>query len=253
MRRRHQRPGMRANMINGKRVLGIVPARGGSKGLPGKNIRDLCGKPLIAWSIEQGLACEYIDKVLVSTDSEEIAAIAIQYGATVPFLRPADLAVDTASSIDVLFHALDYLGSHSELFDYVVLLEPTSPLRDVADIVGALELLVNSRHAESVVGVAKVEASHPSFLFVVQDGVLQPMAGSQPTGLRRQDLQEDFYYLEGSIYACSVASLRKYKSFYHAATTPWVVNRYKATEIDELSDFIVAEALMKAKLEGVLK
>jgi len=242
-------------MIKGKRVLAIIPARGGSKGLPGKNIRDLCGKPLIAWSIEQGLACEYVDTVLVSTDSEEIATIAVQHGATVPFLRPAALAEDAASSIDVLLHAVDYLASIGESYDYVVLLEPTSPLRDVSDIAGALELLMGmgSGYSESVVGVAKVEASHPSFLFVVQDGLLRPMSGSQPTGLRRQDLKEDFYYLEGSIYVSSVASLRRYKSFYHAATAPWVVDRYKAIEIDELSDFIAAEALMKAKLEGILK
>lgn len=240
-------------MINGKRVLAIIPARGGSKGLPGKNIRELCGKPLIAWSVEQGLACEYVDAVLVSTDSAEIAAIAARHGARAPFLRPAALAADTASSMDVLFHALDYLAGGGELFDYVVLLEPTSPLRDVADIVGALELLVNDGHAESVVGVVKVEAAHPSFLYVVQDGLLRPMSGSQPTGLRRQDIREDYYYLEGSIYASSVASLRKYKSFYHAATAPWIIDRYKAVEIDELCDFIAAEALMKAKLEGILK
>ena len=240
-------------MINGKRVLAIVPARSGSKGLQGKNVRDLCGKPLIAWSIEQGLACEYVDTVLVSTDSEEIAVIATQYGANVPFIRPAALAGDAASSIDVLFHAIDYLISLGETYDYVVLLEPTSPLRDVTDISGALELLVENGNSESVVGVAKTEASQPAFLFVVRDGLLCPMSGAQPTGLRRQDLKEDFYYLEGSVYVSSVASLRKNKSFYHAAAAPWVIDRYKMTEIDELSDFIVAEALMKGKLEGVLK
>lgn len=240
-------------MIDGKRVLAIIPARSGSKGLPGKNVRDLCGKPLIAWSIEQGLACEYIDTVLVSTDGEEIAAIAAQCGARVPFLRPAVLAGDAASSIDVLLHAIDYLEGLGEIYDYIVLLEPTSPLRDVLDISEALELLIGSEGVESVVGVTKAEASHPSFLFVVQDGLLRPMSGSQPTGLRRQDIKEDYYYLEGSVYASSVASLRENKSFYHAATAPWIVDRYKAFEIDELLDFIVVQAVMKAKLEGVLK
>ena len=240
-------------MINGKHVLAVIPARGGSKGLPGKNIRMLCGKPLLAWSIEQGLACTYVDTVLVSTESEEIAAIAAQYGASVPFLRPHSLAGDEASSVDVLLHAVDCLGSIGRFCDYVVLLEPTSPLRDVSDIAGALELLDSSKSAESVVGVARAESSHPSFLFVEQGGLLRPMMGSRPTGLRRQDIREDFYYLEGSIYVSSVTSMRKEKSFYHAATAPWIVDRYKAMEIDELGDFIAVEALMKAKLEGVLK
>lgn len=240
-------------MIDGKRVLAIVPARSGSKGLPGKNVRDLCGKPLIAWSIEQGLACKYVDTVLVSTDSEEIATIAVQYGASVPFIRPAALAGDRASSIDVVLHAIDHFAGLGDTYNYVVLLEPTSPLRDASDISGALELLIGSGCLESVVGVAKVEASHPAFLFVVQNGLLCPMSGSQPTGLRRQDLKEDFYYLEGSVYVSSVTSLRKNKSFYHAATAPWIVDRYKALEIDELIDFIVVDAVMKAKLEGVLK
>lgn len=240
-------------MINGKNVLAIIPARAGSKGIPGKNVRDLCGKPLIAWSIEQGLACEYVDTVLVSTDSEEIAATAVRYGASVPFRRPALLAGDAASSVEVLFHALDYLASKGELFEYVVLLEPTSPLRDLTDIVGALELLDTVDYIESVVSVAKSEASHPSFLFIVQDGLLQPMSGSQPIGLRRQDLKEDFYYLEGSVYVSSVVSLRENKGFYHLGTAPWIVDRYKSIEIDDLSDFIVTEALMKAKLKGVLK
>ncbi len=240
-------------MINAKRVLAVIPARGGSKGLPGKNIREFCGKPLISWTIEQGMACNYIDKVLVSTDSEEIASIAVQSGASVPFFRPPALANDTASSLDVLLHAVDYLSSVGESYDFIVMLEPTSPLRDVSDITGALELLFEKVGVESVVGVTKAEGSHPSFLFTVQEGLMCPMSGTQPTGLRRQDLKEDFYYLEGSIYVSSIESLKKNKGFYHAATAPWIVDRYKAIEIDELCDFIAAEALMKAKLEGVLK
>jgi len=239
-------------MINGKRVVAIVPARAGSKGLPGKNLRELCGKPLIAWSITQGLACSYVDTVLVSTDSEEIAAVAAAHGARVPFLRPAELAGDGASSVDVLLHAVDYLASLGEAYDYLLLLEPTSPLRDAADIAGALELLDRSTACESVVGVAKVEAAHPAFLFTVQGGLLKPMSGAQPTGLRRQDLKVDYYYLEGSIYASSITSLRTARSFYHSATSPWVVDRFKAIEIDELGDFIMAQALLQARLDGVL-
>ena len=239
-------------MINGKRVIAIVPARAGSKGLPGKNLRHMCGKPLIAWSISQGLACSYVDQVLVSTDSEEIAGVATIHGARVPFLRPAELASDGASSVDVLMHAIDYLSNIGETYDYLVLLEPTSPLRDVADIAGALELMDSTVAFKSVVGVAKVESAHPAFLFTERGGFLEPMLGAQPTDLRRQDIKKDYYFLEGSIYASTIASLRKTRSFYHSATTPWVVDRFKAIEIDELSDFIMAQALMQAKLDGVL-
>jgi CMP-N,N'-diacetyllegionaminic acid synthase len=239
-------------MINGKRVIAFIPARGGSKGLPGKNIREFCGKPLVAWSIEQGFQANYIDSVIVSTDSSEIAHVALKYGARVPFLRPAVLASDSAASSDVLFHALDHLSSTGEFYDYVVLLEPTSPLREVSDITGALEVLDHER-LESIVGVAKAESSHPSFLFCIRENALVPMSGKQPVGLRRQDLREEYFYLEGSIYVATVESLRRHRSFYHATTAPWVVDRYKAIEIDEMCDFIAAEALMKARIAGELK
>ncbi len=241
-------------MIEDKRVLAVVPARGGSKGLPDKNLREICGKPLIAWSIEQGLGCHYIDSVLVSTDSPDIARIASRYGANVPFLRPKELATDESSSIDVLIHAIDYLKAEGDQsYDYVVLLEPTSPLRDISDITGALESLLNDDRLESVVGVAKAESTHPAFSYTIDAGLLLPAFGSHPTGLRRQDLDKEFYYLEGTVYVSSVSSLKRHKSFYHAATGPWIVARYKAIEIDELSDFIAAEALLRSKLEGILK
>jgi CMP-N-acetylneuraminic acid synthetase len=116
-------------MINGKRVLAVVPARGGSKGLPGKNIRMICGKPLIDWTIQAALKSRFIDELIVSTDSPEIADIAAKAGASVPFLRPAGLATDTSPTIDVVEHVLEHFRAASESFDYLVLLEPTSPLR----------------------------------------------------------------------------------------------------------------------------
>ena len=240
-------------MIGGKSVLAIIPARGGSKGLPGKNIRPMCGKPLIGWSIIQGLESQYIDEVLVTTDSREILDISKKFGANAPFIRPTSLADDDASSIDVLLHAVDYLSEAGRIYDYLVLLEPTSPLRDVSDIDGAIELLTNNELAESVVGVTKVEGAHPSFLFNIQNKLLRPMLGMQPNGFRRQDLEDDYYYLEGSIYVSSVAALVERRGFYHNDALPWVVHRSKAIEIDELCDFIAAEALMKAKIQGLLK
>lgn len=235
-------------MIKGKSVLAIIPARDGSKGLPGKNILPMCGKPLIAWSILQGLESQYIDEVLVTTDSKKILDIAKQFGANAPFIRPKPLADDDATSIEVLLHGIDYLAKAGRTYDFLVLLEPTSPLRDVSDIDGAIELLTNNELAESVVGVAKVEGAHPSFLFTIQNDLLTPFKNGDPNGLRRQDLRDDYYYLEGSIYVSSIATLKERRGFYHAGTMPWVVERYKAIEIDELCDFIATEALMHAKL-----
>lgn len=240
-------------MINDKRVLALIPARAGSKGLSGKNIRRMCGKPLIGWSIEQGRGSHYVDRVVVSTDSEEIASVARAYGASVPFLRPADLATDTASSLDVLFHAIDFLEQQGDKYDYLLLLEPTSPLREISDIDGAIRLCALSPEIESVVGVAKVDNTHPSFLFLLEDGRLQPMQGRQPTGLRRQDLKRDYYFLEGSVYVTSLQALRRERTFYHDATAPWIVDKYKAVEIDTVADFVVADALMDAQIKGILK
>lgn len=236
-------------MINSKRVLALVTARTGSKGLPGKNLRPMCGKPLIGWTIEQGLASRYIDKLVVSTDAEEIAEVARACGASVPFLRPSELASDEASSMDVILHTLDFLERNGEYYDMLVLLEPTSPLRETEDVDSAIELCAGQLGLASVVSVAKAEVSHPSFLFQLRKGFLAPISGTQPNGLRRQDLVEDYYYLEGSVYVSPVSMLRREKSFYHRATVPWIVSRYKAIEIDELADFIMAEALMAARMD----
>ena len=151
-------------MIDNKRVLAIVPARAGSKGLPGKNIRLFCGKPLLQWSVEHGLSSRYVDLVIVTTDSTEFADIARKSGALVPFLRPDHLSSDTASSADVILHAVDFLEERGDIFDVLVLLEPTSPLRSPEDIDKALEMLATEPDAESVVSISRVEAHHPSFL-----------------------------------------------------------------------------------------
>ena len=133
-------------MIDGRGVIAIIPARGGSKGLPGKNVRPICGKPLIAWTIEKALRSRHLDTVMVSTDSPEIAEIAERYGAEVPFLRPDNLATDTASSYDVIDHALcHYRDIESSEFTYTALLEPTSPLREDDDIDRMIERLDGAR------------------------------------------------------------------------------------------------------------
>ena len=144
-------------MYNNKEVLAIIPARGGSKRLPGKNIKDLNGKPLIAWTIDAALRSKYIDKSVVSTDDEIIAEISQKYGAEVPFIRPKELATDTASSIDVILHAINFYKTKGEPFEYVILLQPTSPLRTTEDIDHAFEML--NEETKAIVSVCETE--HP--------------------------------------------------------------------------------------------
>lgn len=233
-------------MIDGFRVLGLIPARGGSKGLPGKNTRDLCGKPLIAWTIDAARASSCLDAVVVSTDDSSIAAIAAKYGAEVPFLRPADLAGDTASSIDVVIHAIDALAAEGRVFDLVVLLEPTSPLREASDIDNGVSRML-SMGAGAVVSVCRAESAHPAFMYRQRaDERLVPFMERQPTGLRRQEI-EPLYFLEGSLYASRIDVLRTKCSFYHDDTIAYEVPKWKSIEIDDLDDFLMVEALAKNK------
>lgn len=235
-------------MKNNWKVLCLVTARGGSKGLPGKNIRPLLGKPLIAWSIDAGLRAASADALVVSTDDEGIALAACAAGARVPFRRPAELAGDTSSSIDVVLHAIDWLAAAGEHYDVVVLLEPTSPLRESADIEAALELMAG-QHAGAVVSVCRAESAHPAFMYRCDDnGRLQPFLERQPTGLRRQEI-EPLYFLEGTVYASRIDALRARRSFYHEDTVGYEVPRWKSLEIDELDDFLMVEALLKYKEE----
>ena len=236
-------------MIKGKSVIAIVPARAGSKGLPGKNIRELCGKPVIGWTIEAGLASEYIDEVVVSTDSEEIAGIARKFGATTPFIRPPEIATDDATSFEVIKHVLEYFKDElNTSFDYTVLLEPTSPLRDSLDIDRALEELIESSHAVSIVGIAKTEGQNPVFLVKLSENasIIGFMGGAIRT-VRRQEI-EDVYFFEGSIYISETLALLERKTFYHEEAIGFLVPKWKSLEIDDEDDFVMVEALMAKKL-----
>ena len=235
-------------MINGKKIIGIIPARGGSKGLPGKNIKELCGKPLIAWSIETGLASQYIDEVMVTTDSQEIADIASNYGAIVPFIRPTELASDTSTSFDTIKHTIEYYQNElKKTFDYIVLLEPTSPLRDKDDIDKSIEKLISEKNATAIVGISKTESQNPAFL-VTKDkqNFLIRYENKFINVLRRQDIEE-VYFFEGSIYVSNIDELLKKKTFYHENTIGYEFPKWKSFEIDDIDDFIVVEALLNLK------
>jgi CMP-N,N'-diacetyllegionaminic acid synthase len=234
-------------MYKGKTFLAIIPARGGSKGLPRKNIKKLCGKPLIVWSIEAGLKSKYLDEVATSTDCQDIADVSKQYGASTPFLRPGHLASDISTSFDAIKHAIDYYKNKlNKKFDYIVLLEPTSPLRESSDIDLAIENLMNS-NADSIVGIGRTEDQNPAFL-VLKDGnnYISGYENKNMKVLRRQDIN-DVYFFEGSIYISKVDTLLDKKTFYHQNTIGYEVPKYKSLEIDDMDDFIMVEAIMKHK------
>lgn len=233
-------------MIGGKRVLALVPARRGSKGLPMKNVRPLQGKPLLAWPIEAAKASRSVDRVVISTDDAEFAALAQAAGADAPFLRPAKLASDTSPSIDFMLHALDALEAEGDIFDYLVLLEPTSPLTEAEDIEAALDVLASRREvADAIVGVTALVSTHPAFAVrLAEEGLMRPYAAESFSQLpRRQDI-EPLYSLDGSLYISGVEALRRERGFCHSRTLPYVTPRWKSFEVDDLVDFVCIEAIL---------
>ena len=237
-------------MCSGKSILGLIPARGGSKGLLGKNIKPLLGKPLIAWTIEQALASKYLDRVIVSTDSEEIAEISRKYGAKAPFIRPKELATDEARSEDVVFHAIEFFKDRGTNFDYVTLLEPTSPLRKNTDIDEGIEKLIdNEERAESLVSVGKIALEHPLISKKIdENGFIRPFFNRE-SNIRRQKLEEA-HFPYGVLYISKVSSLYKYRSFYQERTLAFLIERWQNYEVDDIYDFLAIEAIMKLKKES---
>ena len=237
-------------MYKNRTVLCLIPARGGSKGVPKKNIKNLYGKPLIAWSIQHARSSSYIDRIIISTDDREIADVAQAYGGEVPFLRPKYLSTDNAATMDVVLHAIKYIEKKN-IYDILVLLEPTSPLREASDIDQAIEHLIDSKKAESIVGVGKVENVHPSFLVKLYNNYLRSYINKNFKVIRRQEI-ETLYFFEGSLYIAYIACLKNRKSFYHEKSLGYVMPKWKTFEVDDQIDFIIIEALMKAKAEGYL-
>jgi len=224
-------------------VLGLIPARGGSKGIPRKNVRSIAGKPLIAWTIEAALAASDLDAVVVTTDDPEIAEVARTHGASVPFMRPAALAADDTPGIDPVLHALEMLPG----FDRLVLLQPTSPLRVTADISEAIAL--SADHGDcNVVGVS--EARHSAWTFpAASDGTLD--LGVLDQAVRRQDLPVR-YALNGAIYVTPVDRLRERRSFLVPGTRPYIMPPERSVDIDDPLDWKLAAFLLadRERAEG---
>lgn len=230
-------------MIGQYRVTALIPARGGSKRLPRKNIKLLVDKPLIAWSIEVAKACKYVDRVIVSTDDEEIKRISEQYGAEVPFLRPEYLSNDHASSFDVIKHAIDFL-TLSRSNELIVLLQPTSPLRLASEIDAALEFFVQ-KNAKGVVSISETEHSPMWSNTLPEDGCMSDFIRPEVQGKRSQDLPT-FFRLNGSIYIYETLSLlEQSKIFFNENVYGFQTSLETAVDIDTGLDFSIAETIMK--------
>lgn len=222
------------------KVLGIIPARGGSKGIPNKNIRLLNGVPLITYTIQKALNSKILDRVIVSTDSPEIASVAEKSGAEVPFIRPTELATDTARSVDVVLHALEfYEKERVEQYDAVCLLQPTSPYRPGNVIDEALETFLEGGY-DALVSVRKVpDHYHPNWVFRLDNGKLSNYT-NEPIETRRQNLNP-CYHRDGAIYITRTAVIEKEQSFLASNTCGFVINSPALINIDSMDDWRIAE------------
>ena len=221
-------------------MIAIVPARGGSKGLPGKNIRILHGKPLIAYTIEAALKSPHIEEVFLSTDSQEIANIGMQYGVTVPFLRPAKLATDDALAIDNYIYTIERLEkiSNKEISS-VMILQPTSPLRNFQDIGLAIDLF-NRNNADSVISYTEEELQISWHKYISTDGHLIDILESS---IKNRQAYRESYYPNGAIYIFKKELLLQGK-YYNDNTFAYIMPRNRSVDIDTLDDFIYAEYLL---------
>lgn len=226
-------------MLNKQTFLAIIPARGGSKRLPRKNILDLAGKPLIAWTIEAGVKNKYIDKVAVTSDDDEILEISKRYGAEI-IKRPEALASDTATTFDAIKHAIDHL----EAYDYIVLLQPTSPLRNFSHINESIELLY-TKNADAIISVCEMDHNPLWSNVLPKDGDMSHFLRDEIKNKRSQDL-EKYYRINGAIYICNTKRLLNEKSFFlHDNIFSYIMDRESSIDIDEEIDLIIAKILIE--------
>lgn len=226
-----------------KKILGVIPARGGSKSIPQKNIKLLGDKPLIAYAIDAGERSKYITDCVVSTDSEEIRETALSWGGSAPFLRPPELATDTALAIPTIQHAVREMETRNSVqYDYVIMLQPTSPLRTADHIDTALAALIES-DADSTISVVGVDNWHPMKMKKIQDGFLvdyeKPFVENPP----RQKLPP-VYMVNGALYATKRNVFMRHNTFQGTHCIPYVMEAAVSVNIDTESDFVLAEYYM---------
>lgn len=230
-------------MRKSHKFLGLIPARGGSKGILRKNLRQLGGKPLLAWSIEAAQNSRYLDRVVLSSEDAEIIETARQFDCDVPFVRPDELASDNAPGIAPVLHALEML--QAENYDYLVLLQPTSPLRQARDIDAAIELCIEN-NAPACVSVTE-ETHNPWWMFTLDaEKRLLPLLDKENMPLRRQDAPQT-YSLNGAVYVGRCDYLLEHKSFLGPETIAYAMPPERAIDIDQELDLELAELLVSKK------
>ena len=221
------------------KILALILARGGSKRLPGKNIRVLGGRPLIGWSINTGKLIPEVCDILVSTDDPKIQEVAKELGAYSPWLRPKELSTDNSSSVDAALHALEWYESKHGIVDGLLLLQSSSPFRDIEKVKKGVDLF-STHNCDSVLGVSPTHA-HPKWTFTIENNILNPFLNNHGLNTRSQDL-ESAYVINGSFYLISPGTLRKEKSFFVEGAMPLVINsRIESLDIDTEQDWQYAE------------
>lgn len=223
-----------------KKILGVIPARGGSKGIPDKNIYIFNAKPLIAYTIEAGLKSKLLSDMIVSTDSQKIKEVAVQYGAKVPFMRPEELSNGSALAIPTIQHAV---AAYEEIvgfkYDYIIMLQPTAPLRCSEDIDNALQQLID-KDADGIISVVDVDNYHPLKMKVIKDDYLYDFIKSDQENPPRQELPP-VYIVNGAIYATKRNVLMDENTFKGERCLPYVMQDDKSVNIDKISDIIIAD------------
>lgn len=225
-------------MLNHKTILAVIPARGGSKSIPMKNIRPLCGKPLLAWTIEEARKSKYIDRLILSTDSDRIAKIGEKYGCEIPFKRPKKLAQDKTPGIAPILHALNLLPP----FDYVIMLQPTSPLRSHHDIDHCIEICIQDNRPACI---SVTHPHHPPYWMYRLDRnlKLKPLLKPKKSYFCRQNLPE-VYVINGAVYVAKVAWLKKHQTFIARETIGYPMPTERSIDIDTKLDFMLCESLL---------
>jgi CMP-N-acetylneuraminic acid synthetase len=227
------------------KILAVIPARGGSKGVPRKNIYLVAGKPLIAYTLEAALAVRHrLHRLIVSTDDAEIAKVARRYGVDVPFMRPADLAGDGVPMFPVLQHAVRTVEAMDNVhLDWVLLLQPTAPFRTPQDIESALDLATGGG-CDSVISVVQVFAVHPNLMKRIENDRLLPFCIEEQEGTRRQDYQPPAYMRNGAIYLTSRAVLMEQNSIWGQVIRPYIMPEERSVSIDSEMDMKLAELML---------
>ncbi len=227
-------------------MLTIIPARGGSKGIKNKNIKKMLNKPLIYWTIKQIKKINKKSTIIVSTDSKKIRKISLEYNISVPFIRPKNISKDNSSDYELINHAINFFKKKNIYFKYILLLQPTSPLRTYNDINRSIKYAIKNK-IKTLVTFTKIKSEHPNYLFKInKKGLTRYLRKKKSIDTIRQKV-DNLYYPDGSIFFSEIKTYLKYKSFYNKYTMPFFLEKWKSIEVDDIEDFKLTEQLLRVQ------